>query len=188
MHQPDAPATASSKEIELTRRTLLKSTAASAALIVPATGNARLAAAASGRTSRSNQTGRKDQTVSGGGLSRARLERMHEVMASYVDRERLPGLVTGLNRRGEVYVDVIGMTVFETGDPMRRDTIFRIASVSKPIVVAAAMTLVEDATLRLDDPVDDLLPELTDRKSCAASKVRSTTLSPPTGRSRCATC
>src|SRR5829696_8254199 len=164
MHQLGAPATASSKEIELTRRTLLKSTAASAALILPATATARLAAAAPGRTSRSNQTGRKDQTVSGGGLSRARLERMHEVMASYVDRERLPGLVTGLNRRGEVYIDVIGMTVFETGDPMRRDTIFRIASVSKPIVAAAAMTLVEDATLRLDDPVDDLLPELTDRK------------------------
>ena len=102
--------------------------------------------------------------MSGGGLSRARLERMHEVMASYVDRERLPGLVTGLNRRGEVYVDVIGMTAFENGEPMRRDTIFRIASVSKPIVAAAAMTLVEDATLRLDDPVDDLLPELTDRK------------------------
>jgi len=102
--------------------------------------------------------------VNGGGLSQARLERMHEVLSSYVERERLPGLVTGLNRRGEIHVDSIGMTAFENGDPMRRDTIFRLASVSKPIVAAAAMTLVEDGTLRLDDPVDELLPELADRK------------------------
>jgi CubicO group peptidase (beta-lactamase class C family) len=100
----------------------------------------------------------------GGGLSRARLERMHDVMAGYVERERLPGLVTGLYRRGEVHVDSIGTTAFENGDPMRRDTIFRLASLSKPIVAAAAMTMVEDGTLRLDDPVDDLLPELADRK------------------------
>jgi CubicO group peptidase (beta-lactamase class C family) len=100
----------------------------------------------------------------GGGLSRARLERMHDVMAGYVERERLPGLVTGLYRRGEVHVDSIGTTAFENGDPMRRDTIFRLASLSKPIVAAAAMTMVEDGTLRLDDPVDELLPELADRK------------------------
>ena len=43
---------------------------------------------------------------------------------------------------------------------MSSDTIFRIGSLSKPIVAACAMTLVEDCTLRLDDPVDDLLPEL----------------------------
>ncbi len=102
--------------------------------------------------------------MDGGGLSQARLERMHEVLASYVERERLPGLVTGLNRRGEIHVDAIGMTAFESGDPMRRDTIFRIASVSKPIVAAAALTLVEESALRLDDPVDELLPELADRK------------------------
>jgi CubicO group peptidase (beta-lactamase class C family) len=154
---------ASSTEKELTRRTLLKSTVASAALAVPAGATTQLAGAAPGRLSRSHETGRREQTVNGGELSRARLERMHEVLAGYVERERLPGLVTGLNRRGEVYVDVIGMTAFEKGDPMRRDTIFRLASVSKPIVATAAMTLVEDGTLHLDDPVDELLPELADR-------------------------
>jgi CubicO group peptidase (beta-lactamase class C family) len=100
----------------------------------------------------------------GAGLSRARLERMHEVLAGYVERERLPGLVTGLYRRGGVHVDSIGMTAFENGYPMCRDTIFRLASLSKPIVAAAAMTMVEDGTLRLDDPVDELLPELANRK------------------------
>jgi CubicO group peptidase (beta-lactamase class C family) len=143
---------------------LLKTTAASAALIVPACATTPLMGAAPRQTSRWHETGRREQAVNGGGLSQARLERMHEVLSSYVERERLPGLVTGLNRRGEVHVDVIGLTAFENGDPMRRDTIFRLASVSKPIMAAAAMTLVEDGTLRLDDPVDELLPELADRK------------------------
>ena len=53
---------------------------------------------------------------------------------------------------------------FDSGEPMRRDTIFRIASVTKPIMAAAAMILVEECVLRLDDPVDELLPELADRQ------------------------
>src|SRR5215218_359604 len=100
----------------------------------------------------------------GGAWSRPRLDRMHDVMAGYVERGYLPGLVTLISRRGETHVDVIGMTAFESGEPMRRDTIFRIASVTKPIVAAAAMTLVEECTVRLDDPVDELLPELADRQ------------------------
>jgi CubicO group peptidase (beta-lactamase class C family) len=53
---------------------------------------------------------------------------------------------------------------FDGDAPMARDTIFRIASVSKPITAAASMMLVEDSTLRLDEPVDGLLPELADRQ------------------------
>jgi CubicO group peptidase (beta-lactamase class C family) len=102
--------------------------------------------------------------LSGGGLSQERLEQMHEAMTRHVDSGRVPGLVTLISRRGEVHVDAIGMTAFERGEPMRRDTIFRIASVTKPIVAAAAMLLVEECTLRLDDPVDELLPELADRQ------------------------
>jgi CubicO group peptidase (beta-lactamase class C family) len=143
---------------------LLKFAAAAGALVVPATATTLVTGAAPDQSSRSKVTARRDQTLGGGGLSQARLERMHEVLAGYVERERLPGLVTGLNRRGEAHVDVIGKTAFENGDPMRRDTIFRIASVSKPVVAAAAMTLVEDGTLHLDDPVDEALPELADHK------------------------
>ena len=47
---------------------------------------------------------------------------------------------------------------------MRRDTIFRIASMTKPITAVAAMILVEECKLRLDDPVDALLPELANRR------------------------
>jgi CubicO group peptidase (beta-lactamase class C family) len=100
----------------------------------------------------------------GGAWSRPRLERMHDVMAGYVERGYLPGLVTLISRRGETHVDVIGTMVFDNVEAMRRDTIFRIASVTKPIVAAAAMTLVEDCTLRLDEPVDALLPELANRR------------------------
>ncbi len=102
--------------------------------------------------------------MSGGGLSAARLGRMHDVMAGYVERGTAPGLVTLVSRRGEVHVDAIGMKAVDGSDPMRPDTIFRLASVTKPITAAAAMILVEETKLRLDDPVDELLPELADRQ------------------------
>jgi CubicO group peptidase (beta-lactamase class C family) len=102
--------------------------------------------------------------MSTGGLSRARLDRMQDVMAGYIDRGVVPGVVTLVSRRGEVHVDAIGTKAFGDSDPMRRDTIFRIASVTKPIVAAAAMILVEECALRLDEPVDQWLPELANRQ------------------------
>jgi CubicO group peptidase (beta-lactamase class C family) len=102
--------------------------------------------------------------MSTGGLSRARLERMQDVMAGHVDRGVMPGVVTLVSRRGEVRVDAIGTKAFGDSDPMRRDTIFRVASVTKPIVAAAAMILVEECALRLDEPVDQWLPELANRR------------------------
>ena len=76
----------------------------------------------------------------------------------------MPGLVTLVSRRGETHVDAIGTKAFGGDEPMRRDTIFRIASMTKPITAAAAMILVEECKLRLDDPVDRLLPELANRR------------------------
>src|SRR5437016_10017921 len=102
--------------------------------------------------------------MSTAGLSRARLGRMHDVMAGYVERGEVPGLVTLVSRRGEVHVDAIGMQSARDGDPMRRDTIFRISSMTKPITAAATMILVEECRLRLDEPVDRLLPELSGRR------------------------
>jgi CubicO group peptidase (beta-lactamase class C family) len=105
-----------------------------------------------------------EQTMNNGGLSKARLGRMHDVMAGYVERDEVPGIVTLVSRRGEVHVDAIGMKAAGGSDPVRRDTIFRIASMTKPIAAAATMILVEECKLRLDEPVDRLLPELADRK------------------------
>ncbi len=93
-----------------------------------------------------------------------RLKRMHDIMAGHVERGLLPGLVTLVARRGEVHVDVIGNKALGGRDPMRRDTLFRITSMTKPITAAAAMILVEECKLRLDEPVDRFLPELADRR------------------------
>ncbi|MEN3376992.1 MAG: hypothetical protein V7604_2347 [Hyphomicrobiales bacterium] len=98
-----------------------------------------------------------------GTFSKTGLARMHEVMARHVG-ERMPGLVTLVSRGGETHADAIGKLSFEDDAPMRRDAIFRIASMTKPVTAAAAMILVEDGVLRLDDPVDEFLPELANRK------------------------
>ncbi len=99
-----------------------------------------------------------------GGLSGVRLGRMHDVMAGYVERGDVPGIVTLVSRRGEVHVDALGMKATGGSDPIRRDTIFRISSMTKPITAAATMILVEECKVRLDEPVDRLLPELANRK------------------------
>src|SRR2546421_9103619 len=99
-----------------------------------------------------------------GGLSRARLGRMHDVMAGHVERGEVPGIATLVSRRGEVHVDAIGTKAVGGSDRIRRDTIFRISSMTKPVTAAAAMILVEECKLRLDEPVDRLLPELAGRK------------------------
>src|SRR2546426_6422189 len=107
---------------------------------------------------------RRKQAMSISGLSKARLSRMHDVMAGYAERGEVPGLVTLVSRRGEVHVDVIGTQALGESPPMRRDTIFRISSMTKPITAAATMILVEECKVRLDEPVDALLPELSGRK------------------------
>jgi CubicO group peptidase (beta-lactamase class C family) len=96
-------------------------------------------------------------------LSRPRLERMHDVMAGHAASGDIPGMVTLVSRRGEIHVDAIGKMAIG-GAPMQRDTIFRIASMTKPVTAVAAMILVEECKLRLDDPVDPFLPELAGRK------------------------
>jgi CubicO group peptidase (beta-lactamase class C family) len=102
--------------------------------------------------------------MSTGGLSQARLGRMRDVMAGYVERGEAPGIVTLVSRRGEVHVEAIGMKAVGGSDPIRHDTIFRITSMTKPITAAATMILVEECKLRLDEPVDRLLPELAGRR------------------------
>src|SRR3954447_6938586 len=98
-----------------------------------------------------------------GGFSPRRLARVGDVLRRHIDAGWVPGAVAVLARRGEVHIEAAGTLAF-AGDgsttPMAGDTICRLGSMSKPIVAACAMTLVEDCTLRLDDPVDDVLPEL----------------------------
>ncbi len=76
---------------------------------------------------------RKDNNVSTGGLSKSRLERMHQVLAGYVERKEMPGLVALVSRHDDVHAETIGARAFGHPAPMERDTIFRFASITKPI-------------------------------------------------------
>ncbi|WP_240529834.1 serine hydrolase domain-containing protein [Streptomyces mangrovisoli] len=90
---------------------------------------------------------------------------MRELAERQVDSGFVPGMVAVLARHGHVHVEATGTLAFEgagSATPMAGDTVCRLGSMTKPLVAACAMTLVEDCTLRLDDPVDDLLPELAD--------------------------
>lgn len=98
------------------------------------------------------------------GLSKPRLERMHRVLSGYVERGEMPGLVALVGRHDDVHVEALGTMSFGQPAPMRRDTIFRIASITKPLTAAAAMILVEECRLRLDEPIDPWLPELAGRR------------------------
>jgi len=97
-------------------------------------------------------------------LSPASLPRISEMMSGYVDRGTLPGYVSLVSRQGEEHVAYAGVLALDSNEPMQRDTIFRIASMTKPITAVAAMILIEECVLRLDDPVDAFLPELADRQ------------------------
>jgi CubicO group peptidase (beta-lactamase class C family) len=98
------------------------------------------------------------------GLAKAGLQRLHDVVADHVDRGDVPGVVWGVQRRGQIDVGTVGTVEAGGGAAVAEDSIFRISSMTKPVTAVAAMILVEECRLRLDDPVDDLLPELADRQ------------------------
>ena len=101
-------------------------------------------------------------------MSTAGLEPLHDLMARHVETGEMPGLITLVARhdgaQDDVHVDVIGTKAIDDHEPLQRDAIFRIASLSKPIAAAAAMILVEDGVLQLSGAVDEFLPELADRR------------------------
>ncbi len=98
---------------------------------------------------------------SAAGLAQDPLEQVTAVLDKYVDAGELAGAVSLVYHRGEVVqVDARGVQDLETGAPMARDTIFGLASMTKPITAVAVMMLVEEGRLDLDAPVDRWLPEL----------------------------
>lgn len=95
---------------------------------------------------------------------------VREVMAAEVARGALPGAVWLVARGDDVFVDTIGVSALEGRTPMARDTIFRIASMTKPITAVAVLMLIEDGTLALDAPVERWLPELAGRRVLARAE------------------
>lgn len=97
------------------------------------------------------------------GLSSTRLSRIKPFMQSYVDQGKLPGLITMIARHGKV-VHFEKYGAMDVNKPMQFDTIFRIASMTKPITSVAIMMLYEEGKFLLNDPVSKFIPDFEDVK------------------------
>jgi len=94
------------------------------------------------------------------GFSRAGLNRLSAGLSEQIDKQRLPGVVALVVRRGKLaYFEALGQRDPASGDAMRTDSIFRIYSMTKPVVSVAAMMLFDEGRLFLSDPVAKYLPE-----------------------------
>ena len=94
------------------------------------------------------------------GISSERLRRIDGAMKSLVDQKRVAGLVTLLERHGKiVHVNTVGQLDSRKPDPVQKDSIFRIFSMTKPVTGVAMMMLHEEGKWRLDDPVSRYIPD-----------------------------
>jgi CubicO group peptidase (beta-lactamase class C family) len=85
---------------------------------------------------------------------------LHDLLQAHVTTGAVPGAVALVARGGRVEVEAVGLADVEGAVPMARDSIFRLASITKPITAAAVMILVEDERIALDEPIGKWLPEL----------------------------
>ena len=105
------------------------------------------------------------------GLSAERLERIDPIIQGYVDQNKIAGAVTLIARNGKVaYLKVYGMRDIEAKQPMTVDTMFRIASMTKPITSVAVMMLQEEGKLLLNDPISKYIPEFKNPNVLVLSK------------------
>ncbi|WP_279582007.1 serine hydrolase domain-containing protein [Fodinicola feengrottensis] len=88
------------------------------------------------------------------------MSNLRDMLSSYVSDGSVPGAVALVARGDDIEVAAVGSIDVQGSVPMARDTIFRSASISKPITAAATMMLVDDGRIALDDPVSKWLPEL----------------------------
>jgi CubicO group peptidase (beta-lactamase class C family) len=115
------------------------------------------------------------------GLSTERLRRINDVMQEYIDANQISGGVTMVSRRGQVaHFEAQGLMDIESNTPMRKDAIFRIASMTKPVTGVAILMLMEEGKLRLTDPVSRFIPEFKSTKVAMAKPLPSS----PSGPSR----
>jgi CubicO group peptidase (beta-lactamase class C family) len=95
------------------------------------------------------------------GISSKRLDRIATVLRSEIDKGLIPGAVVAIARKGKlVYYDSFGYLDKIAGTPMRKDAIFAIASMTKPLTAVGTLTLYEEGRLLLNDPVGNYLPQL----------------------------
>ena len=97
------------------------------------------------------------------GLTAAGLTGLHAAAERHVGEEKVPGLIALVASGGQVHVEALGRLAVG-GPAVARDSIFRIASTTKPITAAATLALVSEGLFGLDDPIDGLLPEMAGRR------------------------
>jgi CubicO group peptidase (beta-lactamase class C family) len=103
---------------------------------------------------------------SGAGMDAKRLARIPARMQEFVDAGKAAGIVTLVARHGKIAsLDAVGYRELESKSPMGTDTIFRIASLTKPITCAGIMTLVDEGRISVIDPVEKYLPEFRGQKA-----------------------
>ena len=111
------------------------------------------------------------------GISSERLQRVSRALRSEIDAGKIPGAVALVARKGRVvYFESFGVRDKAVGDPMPKDAIFRLYSMTKPFTSVAAMMLMEEGKLLLTDPVSKFLPQLAKRE------VNTQRLDPATGK------
>jgi len=99
------------------------------------------------------------------GLSSERLKRIHDVIQAHIDNKDFAGAVTLVMRKGKVvHFEAHGLMDLESSKPMRTDTLFRMASMTKPLTAVAVLMLMEEGKLVLSDPVSKFIPEFKDPK------------------------
>ena len=91
------------------------------------------------------------------------LARLHKIAAGHVGADQVPGLVALVARGGQVHAEALGSLTIG-GPAVQRDSLFRIASMTKPVTGVATLALAAEGLFRLDEPVDRLLPELANRR------------------------
>jgi CubicO group peptidase (beta-lactamase class C family) len=99
------------------------------------------------------------------GISAQRLQRIHELVQRSIDAGNFSGAVTLVARSGKIaHFEAQGLMDIETNKPMAKDAMFRIMSMTKPVVGVAVLMMIEEGKVRLNDPISRFIPEFKDQK------------------------
>ena len=100
------------------------------------------------------------------GFSQERLDRIHTLVGKRIDAGEISGAVMLVARKGQIaYLDVQGTMDVDSKKPMTRDSVFRMASMTKPVIGTSIMMLLEEGKLRLDDPISRFIPEFKNQQA-----------------------
>jgi len=117
------------------------------------------------------------------GVSTERLARIHDTVAKHIEAKDVSGAVTLVARRGKiVHFEAQGLADIDAKKPMLKDSIFRLASMSKPITSVAVMMMIEEGKVHLNDRVSTFIPEFRSMKVAVAKGTSTPVVMPPFGR------